>query len=79
MDDKEVFRRNVRMRLAALDKTIADAAREIGVSPANMRGWLSRGTPSVRTLERLGKALGVDGWKLLNPDFDPKEGLVQEK
>ena len=74
-EKQDLFRRNVRMRLAVLGWTMADAAREIGVNPANFRGWLARGTPSARTLERIGKALGVNGWALLNADFDPREGI----
>jgi transcriptional regulator with XRE-family HTH domain len=64
---------NLRLRLAYLDASWEELAVLAGESPANVRGWVRRGTPRGDTLTRLARLLGVPEHELLNPDFNPRD------
>lgn len=70
------FAERVRIRLAALDKTQADLAREHGISPQALSQNLSRAPYVTFTmLERLAKMLEVKVDWLINGD--PRDGVPE--
>jgi hypothetical protein len=69
----EVLAENLRMRLAFLDATWEELAKNAGEKPGNVRAWVRRCTPRGDTLERLANLLGVPSHALLDPEFNPRD------
>jgi hypothetical protein len=73
MADESTRAVNLRLRLAHLGATWEDLARAGGERPGNVRDWVARGNPTMDTLKRLARLLGVPDHALLDPDFNTRD------
>lgn len=69
----DMLSENLRLRLAHLDMSWEELARQGGETPENVRAWVRRGTPTGTTLTRLARLLSVPEHVLLDPSFNPKD------
>lgn len=67
----ETLTRNVRVRLAHMGSNLSEECRRVGESQRNLSAWLrAGGNPTLSSLTRLAKMLGVQEHKLLDPGWD---------
>ena len=69
---REIFKRNVKLYIRYLGKSIETICKESnsGVSPKLVRGWIYKGTPTLRTLEKISKLLDLTVSEIVDPNFD---------
>lgn len=72
MDDTEILKENVRLRLANLDLSLSKIAEQNDLSRARVSLWIS-GNPTLATMGRLAIVLGIPTFELINPNFDPRK------
>ena len=68
----DILRKNAKMRRAWLGGTWGELAVRGGESPQLVYQWLFYCRPTLRTVSRLGRILGVPVHALLDPEFDPR-------
>ena len=68
---ESILQINCRLRLHYLWTTWEEICTASGEIPVNVRGWVTRDSMTIRSLERLAVILGVPSHELMSPNFDP--------